>query len=105
MTSVISRSSPTPAWPSRGSPSNRSAMTIRRASRPVQVADKTIGGNAPILVQSMTNTDTEDAASTAAQVAALARAGSEIVRITVNTLEAARQVPAIRNRLEQMGVA
>jgi (E)-4-hydroxy-3-methylbut-2-enyl-diphosphate synthase len=80
-------------------------MTIRRASRPVQVADKTIGGNAPILVQSMTNTDTEDAASTAAQVAALARAGSEIVRITVNTLEAARQVPAIRNRLEQMGVA
>ena len=79
-------------------------MTTRRASRPVRVADKTIGGDAPILVQSMTNTDTEDAASTAAQVAALARAGSEIVRITVNTLEAARQVPAIRNRLEQMGV-
>jgi len=70
----------------------------------VRVADKTIGGDAPILVQSMTNTDTEDAAATAAQVAALARAGSEMVRITVNTLEAARQVPAIRNRLEQMGV-
>jgi (E)-4-hydroxy-3-methylbut-2-enyl-diphosphate synthase len=70
----------------------------------VRVADKLIGGDAPILVQSMTNTDTEDARSTADQVAALARAGSEIVRITVNTLEAARQVPAIRNRLEQMGV-
>ena len=76
----------------------------RRISRPVRVADKTIGGDAPILVQSMTNTDTEDAASTANQVAALARAGSEIVRITVNTIEAAKQVPAIRNRLEQMGV-
>src|SRR5690348_14535639 len=80
-------------------------MPQRRISRAVRVADKIIGGEAPILVQSMTNTDTEDAASTAAQVAALARAGSEIVRITVNTLEAARQVPAIRNRLEQMGVS
>ena len=80
-------------------------MISRRTSRPVRVADKIIGGNAPILVQSMTNTDTEDAEATARQVAALARAGSEIVRITVNTLEAARQVPAIRNRLEQMGVA
>ena len=79
-------------------------MPQRRISRAVRVADKTIGGEAPILVQSMTNTDTEDAASTAAQVAALARAGSEIVRITVNTLEAARQVPEIRNRLEKMGV-
>jgi (E)-4-hydroxy-3-methylbut-2-enyl-diphosphate synthase len=74
----------------------------RRISRPVRVADKTIGGEAPILVQSMTNTDTEDARATADQVAALARAGSEIVRITVNTLEAARQVPAIRTRLENM---
>ena len=77
---------------------------MRRKSRPVRVAGKVIGGDAPILVQSMTNTDTEDAESTARQVAALARAGSEIVRITVNTLEAARQVPAIRNRLVQMGV-
>src|SRR5688572_6138224 len=80
-------------------------MHTRRISRPVRVADKVIGGDAPILVQSMTNTDTEDAKSTADQVAALARAGSEIVRITVNTLEAARQVPAIRNRLEQVGVS
>ena len=79
-------------------------MTTRRVSRAVRIADKVVGGNAPILVQSMTNTDTEDAASTASQVAALARAGSEIVRITVNTLEAARQVPEIRNRLVKMGV-
>ena len=79
-------------------------MTTRRVSRAVRIADKVVGGNAPILVQSMTNTDTEDAASTANQVAALARAGSEIVRITVNTLEAARQVPEIRNRLVKMGV-
>jgi (E)-4-hydroxy-3-methylbut-2-enyl-diphosphate synthase len=76
----------------------------RRPSRAVRVADKFIGGDHPILVQSMTNTDTEDAASTASQVAALARAGSEVVRITVNTVEAARQVPEIRRRLEAMGV-
>src|SRR5512138_3274458 len=80
-------------------------MPTRRRSRPVRVADKTIGGEAPILVQSMTNTDTEDAVSTASQVAALARAGSEIVRITVNTVEAARQVPEIRRRLDAMGVS
>ncbi|HWH39273.1 MAG TPA: flavodoxin-dependent (E)-4-hydroxy-3-methylbut-2-enyl-diphosphate synthase [Usitatibacter sp.] len=78
---------------------------IRRRSRPVRIADKVVGGDAPILVQSMTNTDTEDAKSTAEQVAALARAGSEVVRITVNTVEAARQVPEIRRRLEAMGVA
>ena len=76
----------------------------RRTSRAVRVADKVIGGGAPILVQSMTNTDTEDARSTAEQVAQLARAGSEIVRITVNTVEAARQVPEIRRRLDAMGV-
>jgi (E)-4-hydroxy-3-methylbut-2-enyl-diphosphate synthase len=80
-------------------------MSPRRISRPVRVADKLIGGTAPILVQSMTNTDTEDARSTAEQVAALARAGSEIVRITVNTLEAAKRVPEIRERLAKMGVA
>jgi (E)-4-hydroxy-3-methylbut-2-enyl-diphosphate synthase len=80
------------------------SMPSRRVSRPVRVADKVIGGSAPVLVQSMTNTDTENALATAEQVAALARAGSEIVRITVNTLEAARQVPAIRARLDSMGV-
>ena len=63
-----------------------------------------VGGDAPILVQSMTNTDTEDIAATVAQVAALARAGSEVVRITVNTLEAARAVPKIRAALDAMGV-
>ncbi len=77
----------------------------RRASRQVRIADKLVGGDAPILVQSMTNTDTEDAAGTAAQVAALARAGSEAVRVTVNTLEAARQVPVIRAKLEAMGLS
>jgi len=77
----------------------------RRRSRKVRLADRWVGGDAPILVQSMTNTDTEDAKGTAEQVAALARAGSEAVRITVNTLEAARQVPAIRERLAAMGVA
>ncbi len=76
----------------------------RRVSRQVQVADRAIGGNAPILVQSMTNTDTEDAEATTRQVAQLARAGSEIVRITVNTLEAARQVPVIRAKLDVLGV-
>jgi (E)-4-hydroxy-3-methylbut-2-enyl-diphosphate synthase len=76
----------------------------RRVSRQVLVADRAIGGGAPVLVQSMTNTDTENAEATALQVAQLARAGSEIVRITVNTMEAARQVPAIRDKLDAMGV-
>ena len=76
----------------------------RRASRQVRIAGLRVGGDAPILVQSMTNTDTEDADATARQVASLARAGSEAVRITVNTLEAARQVPVIRSRLVAAGV-
>jgi (E)-4-hydroxy-3-methylbut-2-enyl-diphosphate synthase len=63
-----------------------------------------VGGGAPIVVQSMTNTDTADAAGTAEQVKALARAGSELVRITVNTDEAAAAVPAIRERLDRAGV-
>jgi len=64
-----------------------------------------IGGGAPILVQSMTNTDTADAAGTAAQCVALARAGSELVRITVNTPEAAAAVPEIGRRLDDQGCA
>src|SRR3954471_12483561 len=72
----------------------------RRRSRQVAVGDVLIGGGAPIVVQSMTNTDTADAASTARQVEALARAGSELVRITVNTPEAAAQVAEIRGRLD-----
>jgi (E)-4-hydroxy-3-methylbut-2-enyl-diphosphate synthase len=77
----------------------------RRSARQANVAGILIGGGAPIVVQSMTNTDTADAAATAAQVAELARAGSEIVRITVNSPEAAAQVPAIRDRLIGMGVS
>jgi (E)-4-hydroxy-3-methylbut-2-enyl-diphosphate synthase len=72
----------------------------RRPSRQVAVGGVRIGGGAPIVVQSMTNTDTEDAAGTARQVEALARAGSELVRITVNTPEAAAQVSEIRRRLD-----
>jgi (E)-4-hydroxy-3-methylbut-2-enyl-diphosphate synthase len=75
----------------------------RRPSRQVQVGNVLIGGNAPIVVQSMTNTDTEDVHATARQVEALARAGSELVRITVNTPEAAAAVPRIRERLDALG--
>ena len=64
----------------------------------------TIGGDAPIRVQSMTNTDTVDVIGTAIQVKELARAGSEMVRITVNTVEAAAAVPHIRDQLDKMGV-
>jgi (E)-4-hydroxy-3-methylbut-2-enyl-diphosphate synthase len=76
----------------------------RRHSRQVKVGHVLVGGDAPIMVQSMTNTDTEDIAATVAQVAALARAGSEVVRITVNTLQAARAVPKIRAELDAMGL-
>ena len=72
----------------------------RRISRQVSVEDVRIGAGAPVVVQSMTNTDTEDAEATARQVEALARAGSELVRITVNTPEAAAQVARIRERLD-----
>jgi (E)-4-hydroxy-3-methylbut-2-enyl-diphosphate synthase len=64
----------------------------------------TVGGDAPVRVQSMTNTDTEDAIATAIQVKELAQAGSEVVRITVNTPEAAKQVPYIREQLDRMGI-
>ncbi len=75
----------------------------RRATQRVIVGNIAIGGGAPIVVQSMTNTDTVDAAGTARQVFELAQAGSELVRITVNTAEAAAQVPHIREMLDQMG--
>jgi (E)-4-hydroxy-3-methylbut-2-enyl-diphosphate synthase len=76
----------------------------RRPTRSVRVAGVTIGSGAPVVVQSMTNTDTADHISTAIQVAQLARAGSEIVRITVNTLEAAAAVPKVRDQLLKMNV-
>ncbi len=76
----------------------------RRHSVPVKVGNVTVGGDAPIVVQSMTNTDTVDEIRTSIQVAELARAGSELVRITVNNEDAARAVPNIRKRLDDMGV-
>ncbi|CAG4883430.1 4-hydroxy-3-methylbut-2-en-1-yl diphosphate synthase (flavodoxin) [Georgfuchsia toluolica] len=79
------------------------AAPVRRMTNAVRVGAITIGGGAPIVIQSMTNTDTGDDLATAVQVAQLARAGSEIVRITVNTREAARAVPKIRERLAAMG--
>jgi (E)-4-hydroxy-3-methylbut-2-enyl-diphosphate synthase len=77
----------------------------RRPSRAVSVGGVVIGGGAPVVVQSMTNTDTADAAGTARQVEALARAGSELVRITVNSPEAAAQVAEVRARLDRAGCA
>ncbi len=77
----------------------------RRSSVQVIVGTVRVGGAAPIIVQSMTNTDTADVEGTAQQVKSLARAGSELVRITVNSAEAAAAVPHIRERLDQMGVA
>jgi (E)-4-hydroxy-3-methylbut-2-enyl-diphosphate synthase len=74
-----------------------------RHSVAVQVDHVTIGGNAPVVIQSMTNTDTADVAATVAQVRELAQAGSELVRITVNSADAAHAVPDIVNQLEQAG--
>ena len=76
----------------------------RRNSTPVDVAGVRIGGGAPVVVQSMTNTDTADIAGTVKQVAELWRAGSELVRLTVNTPEAAAAVPRIRDKLDMMSV-
>jgi (E)-4-hydroxy-3-methylbut-2-enyl-diphosphate synthase len=75
---------------------------IRHRTRTALVGGIAIGGGAPIVVQSMTNTDTADVAATVAQVKALAEAGSELVRVTVNTAEAAAAVPLIRERLDAM---
>ena len=77
---------------------------VRRRSIPVHIGAVTVGGAAPIVVQSMTNTDTADIDGTARQIKALARAGSELVRVTVNTDEAAAAVPHIRDRLAREGV-
>ena len=76
----------------------------RRRTHAVQVGDVTIGGGASVVVQSMTNTDTADVDATARQVAELARAGSELVRVTVNNIESARAVPLIRERLDVLGL-
>ena len=77
----------------------------RRKTVPVRIGHVTVGGGQPVVVQSMTNTDTADIEATALQVRALALAGSELVRVTVNTEEAAAAVPAIVERLAQFGVS
>ena len=77
-------------------------MVSRKKTVPVKVGHHVIGGDAPILVQSMTNTDTADVVRTVKQVAELAKAGSELVRITVNDLKSAEAVPEIRERLDKM---
>ena len=81
-----------------------SSMNFRRNSTAVNVGNVTVGGHSPIIVQSMTNTDTADIEKTVAQVAALTHAGSEIVRITVNNKEAAQAVPIIREKLDSSGI-
>jgi (E)-4-hydroxy-3-methylbut-2-enyl-diphosphate synthase len=81
-----------------------SSPFARRRSVGVDVGGVTVGGGAPVVVQSMTNTDTADIDQTVAQVAALARAGSEIVRITVDRNDSAAAVPRIRERLDRLGV-
>lgn len=94
----LSAAAPAPVGPAK----RRSArgVLVSWAGNAVQV-----GGGAPVVVQSMTNTDTADAIATAIQTKELALAGSELVRITVNTPEAAREVPAIREQLDRMGVS
>lgn len=77
---------------------------LRRVSVPVRIGQVVVGGAAPVVVQSMTNTDTADIEATTVQVKALARAGSELVRITVNTDEAAAAVPHIHAKLLQQSV-
>jgi (E)-4-hydroxy-3-methylbut-2-enyl-diphosphate synthase len=79
-------------------------VVARHRSVPVAIGDVVVGGGAPVVVQSMTNTDTADVEATVAQVEALARAGSELVRVTVDRDEAARAVPIIRERLDARGV-
>jgi (E)-4-hydroxy-3-methylbut-2-enyl-diphosphate synthase len=83
---------------------SETTIAQRRWSVPVDVAGVVVGGAAPVVVQSMTNTDTADVAATVAQVAALARQGSELVRITVDRDEAAKAVPHIRDGLAKRGV-
>ena len=80
------------------------SLSFRRNSAAVQVGDVTVGGHAPIVVQSMTNTDTADVDKTVMQISALAKAGSEIVRVTVNNKDAAQAVPKICEQLHQANI-
>jgi len=90
--------------PETASPESLAGPAPRHRTVGVRVGSVMVGGGAPIVVQSMTNTDTADVDATVAQVAALARAGSELVRITVDRDEAAAAVPKIRERLDRLGV-
>ncbi|MEQ8655947.1 MAG: flavodoxin-dependent (E)-4-hydroxy-3-methylbut-2-enyl-diphosphate synthase [Hyphomicrobiales bacterium] len=90
--------------PSSGFTGYLSTIMPRRKSVPVSVGGVVVGGDAPVVVQSMTNTDTADIRATAIQVAALAKAGSELVRITVDRDEAAAAVPHVKEKLDKWGV-
>ena len=81
------------------------ALSPRRSTVVVDVGGVGIGGGRPVVVQSMTNTDTADVEATVLQVTQLAEAGSELVRLTVNTPAAARAVPEISNRLRRCPIA
>ena len=81
------------------------AVQQRRISVPVRIGNVTVGGNSPIVVQSMTNTDTADVMSTVNQTMALAQAGSELVRVTVNTEAAAQAVPKIVEHFLKVGAS
>ena len=83
---------------------DRFGPLARRITRPVEIGGVQVGGGAPVVVQSMTNTDTADVASTARQIGELWRAGSELVRVTVNTAESAAAIPRIVERLAMMGI-
>ncbi|WP_058834830.1 flavodoxin-dependent (E)-4-hydroxy-3-methylbut-2-enyl-diphosphate synthase [Luteimonas abyssi] len=104
--------SPLPSAPAADAPVDRSpaapaasfGAAARRATRQVRIGQVAVGGDAPVVVQSMTNTDTADVAGTAKQIAALWRAGSELVRITVNNPESAAAVPRIVERLAMQGI-
>src|ERR687893_2181929 len=89
----------------RGSSRYDSSVIQRRSTVVVDIGGVPVGSGHPVVVQSMTNTDTADADATAIQVAQLAHAGSELVRITVNNDAAAQAVPAIRDKLDRLGVA
>ena len=93
-----------PVYPDKSSDAvwhpRRKTHAVKIQNGPVTV---TVGGGAPVVVQSMTNTATEDVAATVAQVKALSRAGSELVRVTVNTPQAALAVPEIRAQLDAEG--
>ncbi len=99
---VISSQQQSSSGPAATGPSGR--RITRRVLISYGSREVAVGGGAPVMVQSMTNTDTADAIGTAIQVKELARAGSEVVRITVNTPEAAAAVPSIREQLDRMGV-